>query len=130
MLFTSSILTYYLTNTPTTHSFKEHFILALQARVVRWLSIFLRRSGKLIAAFNAVCIVATGLLQFGGFYGRCYCNSSVIGLGKHAYNVISLVPADVGGMRTAWIGGFGLAAGAAMIFAGFVTVFIGPPLPQ
>jgi hypothetical protein len=125
MLFTSSILTYYLINTPTPSS-KEHRMLALQAWVVRWLSIFLRRSGKLIAAFNAVCIVATGLLQFGGFYGRCYCDSSVIGLGKHAYNVMSLVPDDVGGMRTAWIGGFALAAGAAMIFAGFVTVFIDP----
>jgi hypothetical protein len=46
MLLTSSILTYYSTNTPT-HSFQEHFILALQARVARWLSIFLRRLGKL-----------------------------------------------------------------------------------
>ena len=53
-----------------------------------------------------------------------------MGLGKHAYDVISLVAADVGGMRTAWIGGFVLAAGAAMIFAGFVTIFFDPPLPR
>jgi hypothetical protein len=129
MFLVSSILSYYSTNTPT-HPFKGHFILALQVRVARWLSIFLRRSGKLIAAFNALWIVSTGLLQFGGFYDRCYCNSSVIGLGKRAYNVISIIPADVGGLRTAWIGGFVLAAGAAMIFAGFVTVFIDPPLPE
>jgi hypothetical protein len=128
LLLTSSILTYYSTNNPT-HSFKEHFILAFQVRVARWLSIFLRRLGKVIAAFNAVWIVATGLLQFGSFYDRCYCNSSVMGLGKYAYDVIILVPGDVGGMRTPWVGGFVLAAGAAMIFAGFVTLFIDPPLP-
>jgi len=52
-----------------------------------------------------------------------------MGLGKHAYDVIFLVPSDVGGMRTAWIGGFILAAGAALFFAGFVTLFIDPPLP-
>jgi hypothetical protein len=127
MLLTSSILTYYSTNTPT-HSFQEHFILALQARVARWLSIFLRRLGKLIAGLNGVWIVAIGLLQFSSFYDRCYCNSGVMGLGKHAYDVIS--PVDVGSMRTTWIGGFFLAAGAAMIFAGFVTLFIDPPLPR
>jgi len=125
MLLTSSILTYYLTNTPI-HSFKRHFILTLQARAARWLSIFFRRLGKLIAAFNAVWIVATGLLQFSSFYDRCYCNSSVMGLGQHAYSVISLMPSDVREMRTAWIGSFVLAAGAVMIFAGFVTLFIDP----
>jgi hypothetical protein len=128
MLLTSSILTYYSTNTPT-HTFQGHVILALQARVARWLSILLRRLGKLIAAFNAVWIVAAGMVQFSSFYDRCYCNSSVMGLGKRAYDVISLVPGDLGGMRTAWIGGFVLAAGAAMIFAGFVTLLIDPPLP-
>jgi len=53
-----------------------------------------------------------------------------MGLGKRAYDVIFLVPDDVGGMRTAWIGGFVLAAGAAMVFAGFVGLFIDPPTPQ
>jgi len=127
MLLTSSILTYYSTNSPT-HSFKEHFIPALQARVARWLSIFLRRLGKLIAGLNGVWIIAIGLLQFSSFYDRCYCNSGVMGLGTHAYDVIS--PVDVGSMRTTWIGGFFLAAGAAVIFAGFVTLFIDPPLPR
>ena len=52
-----------------------------------------------------------------------------MGLGERAYDVISLVPADVGPMRTAWIGGFVFAAGAATIFAGFVTILINPLLP-
>jgi hypothetical protein len=52
-----------------------------------------------------------------------------MGLGKHAYDVIVIVPGDVGSMRTPWVGGFVLAAGAAMVFAGFVTLFVDPPLP-
>ena len=49
-----------------------------------------------------------------------------MGLGKHAYNVILYVLGDIGPMRTAWIRGFILAARAAVIFAGFVTIFINP----
>ena len=128
MLLASSILTHYSTN--TTLSFKGHSIVPLQARVARWLSIFLRRLGKLIAVLNAVQIVFTGLLEFGSFYDRCYCNSSVMGLGKNAYNVITLVPDDVGGIHAAWIGGFILAAGVTVIFGGFVAIFIDPPLPS
>ena len=52
-----------------------------------------------------------------------------MGLGKRAYDVISLMPGDAGGMRAAWIGGFVLAAGAAMIFTGFVTILLNPPFP-
>jgi hypothetical protein len=128
MLLTSSILTYYSTNS-LTHTSQGDVIMTLQARIARSLSIFLRRLGKLIAGLNAVWIVATGMVQFSSVYDRCYCNSSVMGLGKRAYDVISLVPGDMGGMRAAWIGGFVLAAGAAMTFAGFVTILINPPLP-
>ena len=128
MLLASSILTYYSTNAPT-RTLQGHVIMTLQARVSRWLSIFLRRLGKLIAGLNAVWIVATGMVQFSSVYDRCYCNSSVMGLGKRAYDVISLMPGDAGGMRAAWIGGFVLAAGAAMIFTGFVTILLNPPFP-
>ena len=126
MLLTSSILTYYSANTPT-HSFQGHAIPALQARVARWLSIFLRRLGKLIVGLNAVWVITTGLFQFSSFYDRCYCNSSVMGLGKYAYDVI--IPVDIKSIHAAWIGGFFLGAGTATIFAGFVTLFIDPPLP-
>ena len=128
MLLTSSFLTFYSTNTPTQSS-KEHFMRRLRVRLAILSSIFLRRLGKVIATFNAVLIVATGMVQFSSVYDRCYCNSSVIGLGNRAYDVITLVPADLGEMRTSWIGGFVLAAGAATIFAGFVTILIDPPLP-
>jgi hypothetical protein len=129
MLLISSILTHYSTNTPNRRSSKGGFIPPVRARVARWLSIFLRRFGKVIAALNALVIIFAGLLQFGSFYDRCYCNSSVLGLGKNAFNVIALVPGDAAAVHAAWIGGFVLAAGVALIFAGFVAVFIDPPLP-
>jgi hypothetical protein len=125
MLLISSILTYYSTLTPT--HFQGPAILAFQVRVARWLSIFLRRFGKLTAGLNAVWIIATGLFQFSGFYNRCYCNSSVMGLGRHAYDIIFLVSVEMGPMSTAWIGGFFLAAGTSIIFAGFVTLLIDRP---
>ena len=43
--------------------------------------------------------------------------------------MLSLVPGDAGGMHAAWIGGFVLAAGTVMIFAGFVAILINPPFP-
>ena len=52
-----------------------------------------------------------------------------MGLGKHAYDIIILVSVDMGPLRTAWICGFLLAAGAAIIFAGFVTLLIDQPFP-
>jgi predicted metal-binding membrane protein len=129
MLLTSSILAYYSTNAPT-YTFQGCVTLPLQARVARWFSIFLRRLGKLLAELNAVVIVATGLFQFSGLYDRCFCDSSILGITKHAYGIIPLVSLDVGGMRTAQIGGLFLAAGPAMIFSGFVALFIDPPLPS
>ncbi|KDR76727.1 hypothetical protein GALMADRAFT_67357, partial [Galerina marginata CBS 339.88] len=128
LLLTSSILTYYSIRTPPP-SHKGHFILVIAYRGTRWLSIFLRRLGKIIAAVNAVWIVATGILQFSNFYDRCYCNSAVFWLGKSAYYAILLTPEDAVAMRAAWIGGFSLAAGAAAIFSGFISLFTDPPLP-
>ena len=117
MLLTSSVLTYYSTNAPT-NSFRGHVILV---RVARSLSIFLRRFGKVIAAFNAVWIVVTGLFQFSGFYDRCFCNSNIIRVGRHAaYVIISLASVDMGSMRAAQISGFSLAVVASGIFAAFV----------
>jgi hypothetical protein len=115
VLLTSSILTYYSTNA------RGHVILV---RVARWLSIFLRRLGKVIAGLNAVWIIATGLFQFSNFYDRCYCNSNIMAVGRNtAQVIISLASADMSSMRAAQIGGFSLAAAASMIFAGFVGLF-------
>ena len=128
LLLTSSILAYYCTNNPA-HSFKQRSLLAIRSRLARWLAIFLRRLGKLVATINAIWVVSTGMAQFSNLYSSCYCNSSVLGLGKSAYELIIWMPGDVANIRAAWIGGFSLATGTAAIFAGFVSLFVNPPLP-
>ena len=71
------------------------------------------------------------MLQFGNFFDRCYCNSSVFSLGAHAYDVIQLVPPDdISALRTAWIGGVCLAAGSAGVYFVLVNLLINPTLPD
>ena len=88
---------------------------------VRLLAITFRRSGKLLAAGNAIWIILSCVLQFGGFYDRCYCNSSVTGLKSGAYDIII---ADASVLLGPWIGGVALACGSAAVFVGFVNLFI------
>jgi hypothetical protein len=123
MLLTSSILTYYSTNTPA-HSSRGH---VTRVRIAHWLSIFLRRLGKLIAILNAIWIVVIGFFQISSFYNRCFCNSHMMGFGKGAYVIISLVSDHLGSIRAAQIGGFFFAAAVAMSFAGLVRLMIITP---
>ena len=116
LLLTSSILTHYYTITTY----------GLRARAAKHFSIFFRLLGKLIAAFNAIWIVLVNMLQFGGFFDRCYCNSSVLSLRDHAYNVIMMMPDDVSVIKSAWIGGVCMAAGSVIVYTLFVNVFINP----
>nr|GAT60604.1 predicted protein [Mycena chlorophos] len=104
-------------------------IYGLASRVAAWLSIALRRLGKTIAAGNAVWIVAACIFQFVSFFDRCYCDSSVLGLGKLAYDVIVLVPGDISEMKLAWGGAVALAGGCSVLFLGWVKMFVNPPLP-
>jgi hypothetical protein len=97
--------------------------------VLRFCSIVLRRLGKVIATLNAIGILVTCIFQFSNFFDRCFCNSSVFGLGKNAYNVIILTSADVPGIRGVWIAAFCLGLGSSAIYFGFVNIFINPPLP-
>jgi len=97
--------------------------------LLRRLSITLRRLGKVIATCNAVWIVVMCIFQFSKFFSRCFCNSSVFGLGDKAYNVIILTSGDVPGMRSVWIGAVVLALGSAFLYTAFVNIFINPPLP-
>ncbi|KAI0033216.1 hypothetical protein K488DRAFT_85137 [Vararia minispora EC-137] len=82
------------------------------------LSTFLRRAGKLLATLNAIWIVLSCIFQFSSFYDRCYCNSSVLGLGKNAYDVLTFLDSDVTAMKAAWIGSIVLALGTAALFEG------------
>ncbi|KAK7062652.1 hypothetical protein VNI00_000140 [Paramarasmius palmivorus] len=77
----------------------------------------LRRLGKILATMNAVWIVLICLFQFSAFFDRCYCNSSVLGRGAAAFNVMD--PSDdVSSMKAAWVGGVVLASGTAFFVLG------------
>ena len=130
LLVTSSILTHYYTTSIPARRNDGHIEYHWSTKAVKHLSIILRCLGKAIAAFNSIWIILSCLFQFGGFFDRCYCNSSVFWWREHAYNVISLVPGDIATIRSAWIGGVCLAAGSAFLYVLFVNVYIDPPLPD
>ncbi|KAJ6475710.1 hypothetical protein C8R47DRAFT_985972, partial [Mycena vitilis] len=127
LLATSSVLAHYSTFTV---SFKGRYMHTRSTRIAGVFSIILRRLGKVLASLNAIWIVLACLFQFGSFFDRCWCNSSVFYLGKHAYNVIDVAPADVAALNAPWIGGVALASGCAILFMGFVNVLINPALPD
>ena len=80
----------------------------VRTNMFKFSSIVLRRLGKVIATFNAIWIVVTCIFQFSNFFSRCFCNSSVFGLGQNAYNVIILTAGDIPGMRNVWTGAVSL----------------------
>ncbi|KAF8801073.1 hypothetical protein BYT27DRAFT_7174661 [Phlegmacium glaucopus] len=132
LLVTSSILTHLYTLTTPGPRARRHngsIVYRWSRRAVRHFSIFFRCLGKVIAAFNSILVVLTCVFQFGNFFNRCYCNSSVFWLRDHAYNVITLSQDDITSLRSVWIGGVSLAAGTAVLFVLFVNVYIDPPLP-
>jgi hypothetical protein len=106
LLVTSSILAHYSTFTV---SFKGRYLHTKSTRFAGVASIVLRRLAKVLASLNAVWIVLVCLFQFGSFFDRCWCNSSVFYLGKNAYTVIEVGPEDVAGLKAPWIGGVVLA---------------------
>ncbi|KAJ7856726.1 hypothetical protein B0H14DRAFT_3085312 [Mycena olivaceomarginata] len=127
MMVTSSVLAHYSTFTV---SVKGRYLHTRSTRLAGVFSIFLRRLGKVLASINAVWIVLACLFQFGSFFDRCWCDSSVFYLGsKNAYNVIDVAPEDVAALNAPWIGGVALASGCAVLFMGFVNVLINPALP-
>ncbi|KAJ7832192.1 hypothetical protein B0H13DRAFT_2256539 [Mycena leptocephala] len=127
LLVTSSALAHYSTHVTT--NIEGLQVYTRSTRIAGSLAIVLRRVGKVLAACNAVWIVLACIFQFSSFFDRCYCNSSVLGLGRLAYDVIQLVPADISALKTAWIGGVALAGGSSILFVVFVNIFINPPLP-
>ncbi|KAJ7449294.1 hypothetical protein FB451DRAFT_755375 [Mycena latifolia] len=127
LLVTSSALAHYSTFTV---SFKGRYMHTKSTRVAGILAIILRRLGKILASINACWIVLACLFQFGRFFDRCWCNSSVFYLGKNAYNVIDVTPEDVAALNAPWIGGVALASGCAVLFLGFVNLLINPALPD
>ncbi|KAJ7720292.1 hypothetical protein DFH07DRAFT_308663 [Mycena maculata] len=127
IMVASSVLAHYST---FTISFKGRYAHTKSTRLAGIFSIILRKTGKFLASVNAVWIVLACLFQFGSFYDRCWCNSSVFYLGKNAYNVIDVGPADVEALNAPWIAGVGLASGCAILFLGFINILMNPALPD
>ena len=121
LLVTSSILTHYF--------YSQHQHLSRPQtrflRCIRVLAILLRRVGKVLAICNVAVIIAACTLQFSNLYDECYCNSSVVGLRNHAYDVIIVAGSE---LRGPWIGGVALSCGCAVLFVGFVNLFLKPTL--
>ncbi|KAF8879118.1 hypothetical protein BD779DRAFT_1676514 [Infundibulicybe gibba] len=126
MLLLSSIFAHYSTLEPPEYLGHRKRV---SAQVARRISSMLRRTGKFIAACNAIWIVLSCLFQFSNVFDRCFCNSSVFGLKGKAFDILIFLGDDVASMRTAWIGGVILAAGTAVGFVVFVGLFINPPFP-
>jgi len=125
LLVISSILTHYVSprhSYPDQHGSPDHHFRFMDS-IAKVLAIMLRRLGKLLAACNAAWIVLACLLQFSNFYSRCYCNSCVTSLGRRAYAVVMTSASDV---WTPWVGGVSLGCACAVLFVGFVNVFINP----
>jgi hypothetical protein len=144
MLLISSLLVHYVSTSSPSSAYmrikplnlqrSRGYPYALRRSIARHFAVCLRRLAKLLATFNALWILTTCLFQFTNFFDRCYCNSSVFGRGKSAFNIILKDWASEPGlllpMRSAWVGGVCLAGGTAFLFVGFVNVFIDPPLPE
>jgi len=130
LLVLSSILSHYSTFT-TIDPIEGKPRFNLRSRIAADMSIFFRKLGKVIASVNAIGVVVINMFQFSSFFNRCYCNSSVIGLGmKNAYFVIEFQSGDITSMRAAWLGGVFLALGSAALFVGVLNLLINPSLPD
>ncbi|KIJ48706.1 hypothetical protein M422DRAFT_162327, partial [Sphaerobolus stellatus SS14] len=91
---------------------------------LRKLSIISRRLGKFVAFTNAICVLINCLLQFGHFFDRCFCKSSVFYLGDRAFAVLAFTQSDLASIRIAWIGGVVLAGGTTLVFVIFVNLLL------
>ena len=87
----------------------------------RMLAVVLRWVGKILATYNAIWIILACTLQLGGFFDRCYCNGSVIGLKNGAYDIFI---ASGNELKWPWIRGLSLAFGSVFLFVAFVNLFI------
>ncbi|KAJ6589768.1 hypothetical protein B0H19DRAFT_924057 [Mycena capillaripes] len=93
-------------------------------------AVFLRRSGKILAAMNAAWIVSTCFFQFTGVYDSCFCTSSVIYLGARAYSVSILTTAEIDALWYPVVGATLLAGGVVIVFIAFVNVLREPEGPS
>ncbi|KAJ3833358.1 hypothetical protein EV361DRAFT_44201 [Lentinula raphanica] len=132
LLLLSSILARYSTFDYQSRSpLEEIKSYHVRASLAGTMSVIIRRFGKILAAVNAVWIILTCIFQFSAFFDRCYCDSSVIGLGAaKAFNVIQFNTEDLDPMRGAWIGGVFMAVISALVYMCFIIMCLKPHIPH
>ncbi|KAI0033218.1 hypothetical protein K488DRAFT_78028 [Vararia minispora EC-137] len=128
IMVTSSFFAYYSTMESSDTLCARHSRMASR-RAAGIIAVLLRRFGKFLATLNSIWIVLCCILQFSSSFDTCWCNASVLGLGKDAFYVISFLPSDIRAMTRAWILGIVLALGSAVVFGIFVYLHINPPSP-
>ena len=97
----------------------------------RSLSVFLRRLGKTLAALNAFWIVAICVLQFGSFFSRCFCSSSVLELGwRKAFASFVFTDHDLAVLWSAWRVAAAVSPASCFVFLLYIFMYINPPVPE
>ncbi|GBE87040.1 hypothetical protein SCP_1002870 [Sparassis crispa] len=124
ILITSSALAHHAS--PRSYHASSPLANMRSVRLAGMLAIALRRVGKTLAFMNAVWIVLACVFQFSNVFDRCYCNSSVTGLGRNAYDVLVNTETDLVRMRLAWAAGVALASFVALAFSFFVNLIKDP----
>ena len=127
MMVASSALAHY----SAPHSLKKLHpsLVGASEHSAAFVAILLGRTGKAVAAGNALWITVACMLQFSNWFDRCYCSSSVLWRGAAAaYNVIQLTEDDLPGMRQSWVGGIVLTLSVGFGFIGFLNTFLDPAL--
>ncbi|KAF8206843.1 hypothetical protein K438DRAFT_1904917 [Mycena galopus ATCC 62051] len=90
-------------------------------------AVFLRRSGKYLAAMNSAWIVLLCLCQFAGVYDTCWCSGVVLALGRaRAYTIWILTPTDIAALWYPVVGGTVLASVSVAIFLVFTNILLDP----
>lgn len=89
--------------------------------------IILRQIAKTVAAVNTAWILVSSLFQFSSIYDNCYCNSSVLGLGRAAYAVLEFTSEDQKLTKLYWTGGMIMATGTALLFISAVNLLMKQP---
>ncbi|KZV68257.1 hypothetical protein PENSPDRAFT_754287 [Peniophora sp. CONT] len=90
----------------------------------RRFSIFCCWLGKGLAALNSAWIILVCVGQFASFFDTCYCNSSVLGLGRSAYAVITLTSTDIHAMNAVWVIAIVTASLISAIYFFFVWLYV------
>ncbi|KAF8621770.1 hypothetical protein AX15_007507 [Amanita polypyramis BW_CC] len=99
--------------------------------VIRSFSVALRHIAKSIAALNAIWLFLSAVFQFSNLSNSCWCNSTVLTLGKNrGYTVIDYPETFAKDIKNAWVGGLVMSFLTAALFVLVINLLKKHPEPQ